>query len=157
MNVLTRAGAHAALGATMLNSVGNSGTFRTKTRSCAVLAAIVASAAWVAPPLCAQTKPPEGDTAAGRDLALLDCTGCHMVTANQPFKPINAGPPPPPDFKEIANRPNMTVAALQHHLDTLPAVPADSHMPNLLLSSDEVRDVVAFIISLRDKAAAPAQ
>jgi hypothetical protein len=30
-------------------------------------------------------------------------------------------------------------------------------MPNLSLSSDEVRDVVAFILSLRDKSAAPAQ
>ncbi len=144
-------------GATMLNGVRNSRTFKATTRSYAVLAAIVASTAWIAPASNAQTKPAEEDAVAGRDLALLACTGCHVVTANQPFKPINTGPPRPPDFKEIANRPDVTAAALQHHLETLPAVPANSHMPNLLLSGDEVRDVVAFIISLREKSAPPAQ
>jgi hypothetical protein len=128
-----------------------------KTRRYAALAFLAGSTAWVAPTLNAQTKLIEGDAAAGRDMALLACTGCHVVTPNQPFKPINIGPPRPPDFREIANRPNVTTAALQHHLETLPAVPADSHMPNLLLSSDEVRDVVAFIISLREKSAAPAR
>jgi len=99
----------------------------------------------------------EGDIAAGRDLALLACTGCHVVAPNQPFKPLYAGPPFPPDFKDVANRPNVTASSLQQHLDTLPSVPENSHMPNLLLSSEEVRDVVAFIVSLRDKPAAPTQ
>jgi len=144
-------------GATMPNGVGNSTTFKTRARSYAVLAAIVAATGLVAPPILNAQMKPQGDAAAGRDLALLACTGCHVVTPNQPFKPINIGPPWPPDFKEIANRPNVTAAALQHHLETLPAVPADSHMPNLLLSGDEVRDVVAFIFSLREKPAAPAQ
>jgi len=105
----------------------------------------------VAPALNAQTKLSEGDAAVGRDMALLACTGCHVVVPNQPFKPINTGPPRPPDFKEIANRPNVTTASLQRHLETLPAVPENSHMPNLMLSSEELRDVVAFIVSLRNK------
>jgi cytochrome c1 len=46
---------------------------------------------------------------------------------------------------------------LQRHLETIPTVPEDAHMPNLALSSQELRDVVAFIVSLRDKPAAPAQ
>jgi mono/diheme cytochrome c family protein len=123
-------------GATMLNGVGTSRTFRT---------------------INAQTKPIEGAIAAGRDMALLACTGCHVVEPNQPFKPLYPGPPFPPDFKDVANRPNVAATSLQHHLDTLAAIPDNSHMPNLLLSSDEVRDVVAFILSLRDKSAAPAQ
>jgi len=90
-------------------------------------------------------------------MALLACTGCHLVAPDQPFKPVYAPPPHPPDFKEIANRPNITAASLQHYLETLPAVPENSHMPNLSLSSQEIRDVAAFIVSLRDKPAAPTQ
>jgi cytochrome c1 len=66
-----------------------------------------------------------------------------------------AGPPYPPDFKDIANRSNVTAAALQHHLETLPAVPQNSRMPNQILSAQELRNVVAFILSLRDKQKAP--
>jgi len=115
------------------------------------LAFLAGTAAWAAPALNAQTKLVEGDATVGRDMALLACTGCHVVAPNQPFKPINTGPPRPPDFKEIANRPSVTTTSLRRHLETLPAVPENSHMPNLMLSSEELRDVVAFIVSLRDK------
>jgi hypothetical protein len=77
------------------------------------------------------------------------------VAPDQPFKPIYTGSPYPPDIKEIANQSNMAAASLRHHLETLPAVPKNSRMANLLLSSQELRNVVAFIISLRDKPAAP--
>ena len=129
-----------------------------KTKVFAALAVIVVvSTAWAAPATNAQTKLVDGNVEAGRSLALLTCTGCHVVAPDQPFKPIRTGLPRPPDFKDIANRSNTTAASLQRHLETLPAVPENAHMPNLLLSNDEVRDVVAFIISLRDKPAAPAQ
>jgi mono/diheme cytochrome c family protein len=141
----------------MLNRVGNLRTFKTKSRRSVALAVIAASTTWASPAIKAQMMQIEGDIAAGRDLALLACTGCHVVAPNQPFKPLYAGPPFPPDFKDVANRPNVTASSLQQHLDTLPSVPENSHMPNLLLSSEEVRDVVAFIVSLRDKPAAPTQ
>jgi len=128
-----------------------------KTRRFIALTAIAVSMAWAAPATNAQTKLVEGKAEAGRSLALLACTGCHVVTPDQPFKPIRTVLPRPPDFKEIANRSNVTAASLQHHLETLPAVPTNSHMPDPMLSSQELRDVVAFIISLRDKPAAPAQ
>ncbi len=121
------------------------------------MAVVAASTAWSAPAIHAQTKPNEGSIATGRDLALLACTGCHVVEPKQPFKPLYPGPPFPPDFKDIANRPDVAATSLQHHLDTLAAVPDKSHMPNLLLSSDEVRDVVAFILSLRDNPPGPRQ
>ncbi len=121
----------------------------------AVLAVIAASTAWAAPAADAQPKLVEDNAEAGRHFALLACTGCHVVAPDQRFKPIYVGPPHPPDFKEIANQPNITAASLRHHLETLPAVPKDSLMPNPMLSSEELRDVVAFIISLRDKPAAP--
>jgi len=128
-----------------------------KTKGFAVSAIIAVSAIWVAPATNAQTKLVEGKAEAGRSMALLACTGCHVVAPDQPFKPIRNGLPRPPDFKEIANQPNITAASLQHHLQTLPAVPENSHMPNPVLSSQEIRDVAAFIISLRDKPAAPTQ
>jgi len=120
-----------------------------------VVAVVALSIAWLGD-LNAETKPIAGKAEAGRSLALLACTGCHVVAADQPFKPVYSGLPHPPDFKEIANRSDLTAAWLRHHLETLPAVPK-SGMPNLSLSSQQLEDIVAFIISLRDKAVAPAQ
>ena len=120
--------------------------------------AIVAAASASGPPAAyAQARPVEGKADAGRATALLACTGCHIVTADQPFKPLYSGPPRPPDFKDIANRPDVTAASLRHHLEILPAVPANSHMPNPMLSSTELRDVATFIIGLREPPAAPAR
>lgn len=105
----------------------------------------------------AQTISVAGDAEAGRDLALFACTGCHVVTPTQPFRPVYVGSPHPPDFKVIANEPNLTPDSLRHHLQTLPAVPQKPGMANPDLTSKELRDVVAFIFTLRDKAAAPGQ
>jgi len=121
------------------------------------LAVVAVFAAWVGSPMNAQTIFDEGKAEVGRTLALQACTGCHLVSPDQPFKPIYTGTPRPPDFREIANRPNTTAASLRHHLQTLPAVPKDLHMANPLLSTQELRDVVAFIIMLRDKPAALAR
>jgi mono/diheme cytochrome c family protein len=119
----------------------------------AAATAVAVSMAWSAPGTEAQTKLVAGDVEAGRHFALLACTGCHLVTPDQPSKPIRNGLPRPPDFKDIAKQSDVTAAFLQHHLETLPAIPTDAHMPNLMLSSQEIRDVVAFIISLRDQPA----
>jgi len=123
------------------------------TNKLAAVAAVAVAMAWSAPGTQAQTKLVAGDVEAGRHLALLACTGCHLVTPDQPFKPIREGLPRPPDFKDIANRSDVTPASLRHHLETLPAIPKDAHMPSPMLSSDDIRDIVAFIISLRDKPA----
>jgi mono/diheme cytochrome c family protein len=126
-------------------------------KSCrlSVVAVVALSVAWPGD-LNAETKPIAGNAEAGRSFALLACTGCHIVAADQPFKPIYSGSPHPPDFNEIANRSDLTASWLRHHLETLPAVPK-SGMPNLSLSSQQLEDIVAFIISLRDKAVAPAR
>jgi len=126
-----------------------------KPSRCITLAGIAVCIGWTLLGASAQTK--QADVEAGRHLALLACTGCHIVAPDQPFKPIYAGPPYPPNFKDIANRSNLTAAALQHHLETLPAVPQNSRMPNQVLSSEELRNVVAFILSLRDKPKVPKQ
>ncbi len=120
-------------------------------------AAIAVVIAGSAPAVYAQTKQAAGDPAEGRIFALKACTGCHIVTPDQPFKPVFTGPPHPPDFKDIANKPDVTATSLQRHLSSLPAVPQHPGMANPVLTSEQLRDVAAFIMSLRDKPAEPAQ
>jgi mono/diheme cytochrome c family protein len=124
-------------------------------RELLVLALVAVALVQPGPAAHAQTKP--GSPAAGRILALQACTGCHIVAPDQPFKPVFTGPPHPPDFKDIANDPNVTAAKLRSHLSSLPVVPRHPGMANPELTSEQLRDVAAFILSLRDKPAAPAQ
>jgi mono/diheme cytochrome c family protein len=84
-----------------------------------------------------------GDLRQGRRLALDVCASCHAVRAGHRTRsPLAAAP----SFEEIANTPGMTAAALAFWLT------AASHrtMPNLILSSQQLRDVSAYILSLRD-------
>ena len=84
-----------------------------------------------------------GDIRQGRQLALDVCASCHPVRAGQTqSSPLATAP----SFKEIANMPGMTAAALNFWL-TAHVHPT---MPLLILSSQQVRDVSAYILSLRD-------
>ena len=113
----------------------------------AVTATLASYAAFVAH---AQPKP-AGDLKEGHTFALEACTGCHIVASDQPFKPIYAGDIRPADFKDIANKPSVTADSLIHYLDALPIIPKDSQMANAALTHEQTRDVVAYILSLRDK------
>jgi|SRR6266436_1753579 len=88
-----------------------------------------------------------GDADAGRDLAEQACTGCHVVSADQPFAPLLKGLP---DFREIANRPNVTAASLRRTIAALPLVPRKGRMANPHLTDDELADVAAYIMTLRE-------
>jgi mono/diheme cytochrome c family protein len=83
-----------------------------------------------------------GDVQQGRQLALDVCASCHAVRAGQTQSPLATAP----GFEEIANMPGMTAAALAFWLT------AQSHptMPNLILSPQQVRNVSAYLLSLRD-------
>ena len=83
-----------------------------------------------------------GDIRQGRQFALDACATCHAVRAHQTQSPLATAP----SFGEIANTPGMTAAALNFLL-TAQVHPA---MPLLILSSQQVRDVSAYILSLRD-------
>jgi mono/diheme cytochrome c family protein len=119
-----------------------------QTRNLAV-AAVIASTIILPATAGAERKSAAGDADAGRHLALYACTGCHIVSPNQPFRPIYAGLPHPPDFKEIASKPGVTAASLEHYLQSLPTVPGRSGMANMDLSNAQLRDIVAFILTLR--------
>jgi mono/diheme cytochrome c family protein len=83
-----------------------------------------------------------GDIRQGRQLARDVCSSCHAVRAGEFQSPLATAP----SFEEIANTPGMTAAALNFWLT------AHVHrtMPLLILSSQQVRDVSAYILSLRD-------
>jgi mono/diheme cytochrome c family protein len=84
-----------------------------------------------------------GDLRKGRRFALDACAACHAVRSGQTQSPLDTAP----SFQEIADTPGMTAAALNFWL-TAQVHPA---MPLLMLSSQQVRDVSAYILSLRTK------
>jgi mono/diheme cytochrome c family protein len=116
--------------------------------------ALTATATYAQSKPVAQGKPVDGSVEAGRDLALNACTGCHMVARDQPYPPIYKGKGRPPDFKDIANKPDMNAAALRNYLASLPVVPKTGKMANPDLTEDEMRDVSNFIMTLRDESSA---
>jgi mono/diheme cytochrome c family protein len=116
-----------------------------------LVCATILCAIWTASVSSAQTELAEGDAQAGRTLAFHACSSCHIVAPDQPFMPVNIGPPRPPDFREIANRPSTTAASLRGHMESLPAVPAELQMARPQLSGQQLQDIIAFIVSLRDK------
>jgi mono/diheme cytochrome c family protein len=89
-----------------------------------------------------------GNADAGREFALRVCTGCHVVSPDQPFAPDLKGKP---DFHTIANRLGVTAESLRRKLAALPQVPAHGQMANPQISEVDRADVVAYIMSLREK------
>jgi len=75
----------------------------------------------------------------GRVLAQRECAACHGVTPGAPSRAAGA-----PNFTAVAITPGMSPLALRVALQT----PHPS-MPNLVLSPDELRDIAAYIMSLR--------
>jgi mono/diheme cytochrome c family protein len=81
-----------------------------------------------------------GDPQRGRELAEQWCSSCHLVSAEQQTASTDA-----PPFETIADRSPDEFSWLEAFL-------ADPHppMPQLSLSRDEIRDLVAYIASLRE-------
>jgi mono/diheme cytochrome c family protein len=105
-------------------------------RRAVVLAAAIAATAFSA-------KAQDGDVAAGHAFARETCRACHMVDreARAPRR-IDIGPA----FRDIANPPGMTATAIRVFLTS-----SHPKMPNLILTPEEIADVTAYILSLRDR------
>lgn len=88
-----------------------------------------------------QTPYAGGDPRQGRAFALEVCTPCHVVSKDQLSPPRFSDAPA---FAAIANAPGMTAMSLAAFLGS----PHPS-MPNLILSADEQRDVIRYILSLQ--------
>jgi mono/diheme cytochrome c family protein len=81
-----------------------------------------------------------GDPVAGRDFAAAMCADCHAVGPEDAGSPDKSAP----SFKSVADMTSTTRTSLVVWFQS-------SHptMPNIKLSDDEVDDVIAYILSLR--------
>lgn len=83
----------------------------------------------------------DGDPGAGEQVAARECIGCHGIASarGSTVKGVYV-----PSFSEIAGRPGQSKESLQSFL-SIPRHP----MPGLMLREDEMRNVVAYILSLK--------
>jgi mono/diheme cytochrome c family protein len=80
------------------------------------------------------------DIPAGRHLAQASCSRCHLVDPTEQ----KAGNDAAPTFASIARMPSTTAMSLAAFLST-----PHANMPDLVLNRTEIRDVSAYILSLR--------
>lgn len=102
-------------------------------------------------PLTAAAQQPAevGDAASGRIFAEEVCAECHAVERGEG---LMEDPPPLPfepgvalAFEDIANTPGVNARALIVWLTS-----THPNMPNLILDEEALRDVTAYILSLKD-------
>ena len=81
-----------------------------------------------------------GDPQAGFDYAHATCAACHAISEEK--SPVATAP----RFKDVANTPGMTPTALMVWLQNA----QHPTMPNLMIKGQELRNVAAYILSLKD-------
>ena len=81
-----------------------------------------------------------GQSEKGLAFAQKVCAECHAIDKRQLRSPNAAAP----RFEAIANVPGMTGIALTVALQT-----SHRSMPNLMLDTDELRNIAAYILSLK--------
>jgi mono/diheme cytochrome c family protein len=111
-------------------------------------ASMIAAAALLASVAAhAQQPAPHGNPQRGRVFALHHCDACHIVAADQQFKPLVPGRAP--SFQDVADRPGTTADSLTSFL-TKPH-PRGQMPPNPELTPAQVADLVSYILSLRSR------
>ena len=88
-------------------------------------------------PILAQSL--DGDPVSGRSLATTLCSSCHHILPMA--VPDKADPP---SFQSIADLPSTTGISLNVFLHS-----NHRNMPNLILSSTQSNDLIAYILSLK--------
>jgi tetratricopeptide (TPR) repeat protein len=83
-----------------------------------------------------------GDARRGLSYAREVCAECHNVLGSDAPSPNSDAPP----FKEIANTPGMSVTAL-----TVWSRMSHPTMPNLIIEPNDMDDLIAYILSLKDR------
>jgi mono/diheme cytochrome c family protein len=86
-------------------------------------------------------QPLEGDPASGRQIATKLCSSCHHVLPVT--LPDKGGPP---SFQSIADQPSTTGISLNVFLHS-----NHNNMPDFIVSSAESNDLIAYILSLKNK------
>ena len=82
------------------------------------------------------------EASAGYDYASQICSGCHAVQRGANASPNEKAPP----FEAIANTRGMTEMALRVWFQT-----PHPTMPNLMMTPRQKDDVIAYILSLRER------
>jgi mono/diheme cytochrome c family protein len=109
-------------------------------------ACVVAAAMCVAPFL-ALAQPLSGDAGSGRQIVTAQCSSCHRVEPmrlSERAGVAEADKDGPPSFQSIADLPSTTGLALNVFLHS-----NHRKMPNLVLSSADSNDVIAYILGLK--------
>ncbi len=76
------------------------------------------------------------------------CGNCHVAAPDQAHKPILN--PPAPSFESIAQRADISADSLENFITTTHrGLDNPNGMPNLSLVDYQVKEVVAYILSLR--------
>ena len=88
------------------------------------------------------------DVRKGHHLATMLCTTCHIAAPDQSYVPTLS--PPAPSFKSIAQRKDISANSLQKFLTTThEGLDDQKGMPTPNLADFQVREIVAYILSLR--------
>jgi mono/diheme cytochrome c family protein len=105
-----------------------------------VAAAGVATAAFATAGAAAGNAQSVGDAAKGRAFAQQICSECHNIDKGQRPSPNGLAP----NFETVARTPGLTAIALTAALRR-------SHrtMPNIIIPDDDLRNVVAYVLSLQ--------
>jgi mono/diheme cytochrome c family protein len=82
----------------------------------------------------------DADIEAGAAYAEQVCSPCHAVLPHEKHSPL----PQAPSFQSVADTPGMTELALTVFLQS-----SHPSMPNIILTPDEMRNVIAYIRSLK--------
>ncbi len=82
-----------------------------------------------------------GDAGKGHDFAQEVCAECHAVETDMDSWPFSLAP----TFEEVANAPGMTATALRFVLQN-----PHRQMPDLILRPEDLRHVVAYILTLKN-------
>jgi mono/diheme cytochrome c family protein len=96
--------------------------------------------AFIAAILFAASAAHAQDAGAGKLIAQKWCSSCHSIAADETKAASDAAP----SFSSIAQMKSTTSMSLAAFLGT-----PHQHMPNYVLSRTEIRDVSAYILSLR--------
>jgi mono/diheme cytochrome c family protein len=96
----------------------------------------------------AQQPQSADDVSQGHQLAAMLCAQCHVAAADQRFMP-DLNPPAPP-FATIAQRPDLSADWLKTYLATTHrGIDNPKGMPNPYLADYQVKQVTAYLLSLR--------
>jgi len=98
----------------------------------------------------AQAQPDNAAIRAGYNIAVTACVACHVVSPRQSAKPVLG--PGIPSFKEIADRPNVSIDSLRNAMKVArwhdPGLAA-TLLPMSRISDAQRSQVASYILSLR--------